>query len=494
MKSLLGLCFIFILTKLLFLLKYPGVLGGDETYGIFKFIDLIPSFISGDISLNELLDSSQTHLYNLMAISLQAPITYLWYKILPTNEFAAFLGTLTTSTFFLVILFLSVAKLFNGEIAFATCLLYTFSPIGLSVAAVSADHPGSIIKLIMLFTTLYFLFALKNKKKICKFSNVLLMLLPFIDPYHLIALLAYISLLLISTLNKRTNKLKLIKWRELKVVLWNNRLLLYLSPLLYPLIIVLQETLAIKKKNGYINHFDFKLYWHYLKKPFIGDHTSNIMGVQWIAEWSFGILVVLALLFLGKQFWRWRARKGEILCDPSNFLALYLLFFVAIEFLFQVKIEYWSIRPLAATSNYLQLLLLMVFIMAAKVASLRMIVIICAINLFVTLNILEFKNNNFINYNLGNTDYARNFLSVATKVQLLQSNYAGNLPFILGVESRENDIRQLHSKEDILKCGAGIYFFYKNKLAINTCYRFIEVARVDYCKEGFYLGQNINKK
>ncbi|MBF0299595.1 MAG: hypothetical protein HQK51_12795 [Oligoflexia bacterium] len=484
--QLLLLLFLFLVIKTLFLFKYTGILGGDETYSIFKFIDLWPSMLFGESSLQlkEFLKITQTSPHKLTATILQVPITFFWYKLLPTNEFAAFLGTLTTSTLLVVLLFYSVSYLFNRQVAITTILLYTFSPIGICVATVSSDYAGSIFKLIILMLILYFLFVSSYRKyhRYPRYHRYLgyslLLLSPFVDPYHLILICSYLLLLILS---KGKMFLQVLKKHH-------HRYLFYLSPLLLlPHLITLQLAYSRKWKQGQRNPFDLSLYWSYLKRSFIGDASTELAAPAWIPQMVLWVFVFIILFFFIRQL-RELVRKRMVTFDISNFLAIYCFLFIVIEFLCQTGIRPLSSHPVSVTSNYTQILFLILLIIVAKTSSRGLVAIVCTLNILVMFSTMDKRNNNFVNYNLGNTDYVRNKLGKATPVVFSSmKDYDYYLPIFLGNLSRERNIRVLKSKEDIVKCGMGIQKFYGNSLAVNTCYRFLDQKKIEECQEGFFL-------
>jgi len=505
---------LFLAIRIPILFTFEGVLGGDEVYEINRDIRDV---LDGDY-FYFLRDKNNAYVYFIYL--LQIPFTLPFYLLFPTNEFSSFLGTTIISIIILIAFFLYLQKHFSRRIAIIASLIFIISPIGFTISTLVDDTKG--MNLVLLSFIPFFLMFFSRKKKIQYWSMVLLALLPLIHPYHVILWPSCMVYLILK--NYFESKKITVAWKKLQPYII---FFMVTTIILLPFYFVSLKSMTVQDKIFYLNYPDpspplplshliierNSVYLDYFKRLFILPNYSNIIenssirkNIKFISYISFSIY--LLILTSSIIYFIFEAIKNKKI-KPIFFFAIYPLFFVLTELLFTNRFMLLVNRDIATSSHFLKILFFMSIVLVSSFASYKrrlsfIVYSFIIMNLIINVSMITSpaKNNNFINYNLGNEDniIVKNdayevldslvFYNISlTKDELLVlTNKSNNMLIIISNGFYARDSFSITEENyDYKLFGFGLKLFYGNELGINFCNIILDKNKIILCREGYVM-------
>lgn len=472
---------LFLICRLIFLIKVPIILGGDESY---EMNVILQNILQGHFT--KVLEYVQPHHY--FGTLVQAIFTLPFHLFMPTNEAGVFLGVIFIQTITAWFALNMAAKHYNKSTTRSLFISFILAPIGIVITSISSDTAGNATLSLMLFLLIDRVISNDDYKKATIIS--------------LLAILIDISFLPLAfyVLYPHYKNIKTSLTRE-KFSLIHISVLIFLIFESFIVIKLLQKTLSLGDRISHYN-LDWAVATFY--QHFLGEHSLLLFKVKPLNVAALGLfLLMLLLVFLSLAIKKPLAKKTK----EITAISLYF-FFYALVFYFLKTDEPYARRTLAINSEYWQLwfyptLLLIVinlnFLKNIKMNFIGYLFLIGYTSIF-TLSHGGLLNN-FHAYNLNfdrptprpKIDTIDNCISSLERFNLnSEQKEAANY----GCNAREQDpnrIKSLIPIDGLFYFGIGVQNFYRNNEGQSFCLLLIDKRSASECSRGYEYSANIKK-
>jgi hypothetical protein len=472
---------LFLICRLIFLIKVPITLGGDESYEMNAMLQNILNGRFANVS-----EYVQPHHY--FGTLIQATLTLPFHLFMPTNEAGVFLGVILIQTFTTWFALNMVAKHYNKSTTRSLFICFILAPIGIVITSISSDTTGNATLSMMLFLLIDRVLSNVNFRK----STII----------ALCAILVDISFLPLAVyvLYPHLDKIKTALTKE-KFSFIHISVLIFLIFESFIVIKLIQKTLALGDRISSYN-LDWALATSY--QHFLGEHSLLLFKIKPLNVAALGLfLLMLLLVFLSIAIKKPMAKKTKEIAAISLYF-----FFYALIFYFLKTDEPYARRTLAINSEYWQLwfystLLLIVinlnFLKNIKMNFIGYLLLTGYTSVF-TLSQSGVLNNFHaydLNFTLSNPRPKIDTIdSCVARLENFNLNSEQKEAAIYGCNAREQDptrIKSLIPTDGLFYFGIGVQNFYRNNQGQNICLLLVDKKSSFECARGYVHSLNLKK-
>jgi hypothetical protein len=470
---------LFFIYRLIFLIKIPIVLGGDESY---EMNAMLQNILQGNFA--NVLEYVQPHHY--FGSLIQALFTLPFHFFMPTNEFGVFLGITFIQSITTWFALRMVTKYYNKSTTRHFFISLMLAPIGIIITSISSDTAGNATLSLTLFLLFDRLLSNDDSKKAAIIS--------------LFAILVDISFFPIAVyvLLPHLKKIKMVLTKE-KFSFLHAAVLFFLFFESFIVIKLIQKTLNLSDR---ITHYNFKWSFATSYQHFLAEHSLLLFKIKPLNVASIGLfLLMLILVVLFITIKKPLAKKSKEIAALSFYFFIYSFIFYLLK-----TDEPYATRTLAINSEYWQLwfysTLLLIVINLNFLKNIRMnFYAYLILSGFTSIYALSHSGllNNFLAYNLNfelqnprpKIDTIDSCTSALEKYHL---NYEQKQAATFGCNAREQDptrIKSLIPIDGLFYFGIGIQKFYRNDQGVNLCLQLIDNKSISECMRGYQHSSNI---
>lgn len=470
---------LFLICRLIFLIKAPITLGGDESYEINA---ILQNLLKGHLS--NIFEYVQPHHY--FGTLIQAFVTLPFHLMMPTNEIGVFLGVTFIQTFAVWFILNLVCKEYDKAATRSLFLSLILAPIGIIIVSISSDTAGNATLSLMLFLLLDRLISNDNYKKATIVSFLAVLIDISFAPLAIYILLPHLQ------------KIKTTLFKE-KFSFIHLAFLVFIFFESFVVIKLIQKTLTLGDR---ISHYNFAWAWATFYQHFTGDHSLLLQKIKPLNFAALGLfLLMLFLISLSIIIKKPVAKKSKEIALVSLYFFIY-----ALVFYFLKTDEPYTKRPLAINSEYWQLwfypslLLIVINLKYIKNMTMNFIGFLMLMG-YTSVFILSQSGslNNFHAYNLNfNRPLPRPKIdTIDNCIKTIESqhfNFDQKEAAVFGCHAREQDQTRIKSfvpLNGLFYYGIGLQKFYRNDLGKNFCMLLNDEATTQECIRGYEHSANL---